>query len=88
MPIETSGKLIDAMRGTPIVLALLVVICATLIFAAYLLGVVASAAGERNKAQLELIESLVKDIRDCRTQRTSARQLLLPDGNGNSARTR
>jgi hypothetical protein len=87
MPIETTGKAIDALKGTPVILALLIVICGTLVFAAYLLGVVASAAGERNKAQLQLIESLVKDIRDCRTTRTSARQLIL-DPHGNSVRAR
>ena len=77
MPIETSGKVIDAMKGTPVMLALLVVISAALIFAAYLLGVVATSVGERNKAQLQLIESLVKDIRDCRSRGSATKSSLL-----------
>jgi hypothetical protein len=74
VPIEATGKIaggvVDSLKGTPIVLALLLVILGTLVFVAYLMGVVASAAGERNKQQLELIQSMVKDIRDCRSGRT------------------
>jgi hypothetical protein len=54
------------MKGTPLLLASMIIIMGSLLFAAYLLGEVAAQAGERNKAQLALIEKLVTDIRDCR----------------------
>jgi Tfp pilus assembly protein PilV len=57
---------IDAMKSTPLAIALLVINIGFLGFAAYVLGEVASNSAERNKGQLELITSLVRDIRDCR----------------------
>ena len=57
---------IEAMKSTPLAIALLVVNVAFLGFAAYVLGEVAGNSAERNKGQLELITSLVKDLRDCR----------------------
>ena len=70
MAIKTTGKVVtsavDAMKSTPILLAAMIIIMGSLVFAAYLLGEVAAQAGERNKAQLALIEKLVTDIRDCR----------------------
>lgn len=69
-PVKTTGKVaastIEAMKATPILLAAMIIIMGSLVFAAYLLGEVAAQAGERNKAQLALIEKLVTDIRDCR----------------------
>jgi hypothetical protein len=69
-PVETSGKVasvaIDAMRSTPLAIALLIVNIGFLGFAAYVLGAVASNSAERNKSQVELISKLVSDIRDCR----------------------
>lgn len=53
----------EAMKAAPLALALLVVNCGFLGFAAYVLGEVAANASERNKSQLELIMSLVKDCR-------------------------
>ena len=70
MPIEATGKVagsvVESMKTTPILLASMIIIMGSLLFAAYLLGQVAAQAGERNKAQLALIEKLVTDIRDCR----------------------
>lgn len=70
MAIETTGKVaagaIDAMKSTPLAIALLVVNIGFLGVATYFLGEVASNASERNKAQMELITKLVTDIRDCR----------------------
>ena len=67
---EEVGKVavstLDAMKSTPLAIALLVVNVGFLGFAAYVLGEVAANASERNKAQLELITNLVRDIRDCR----------------------
>jgi Tfp pilus assembly protein PilV len=72
---EAAGKVatsaIDAMKSTPLAIALLIVNVGFLGFAAYILGEVAANASERNKAQLELISRLVTDIRDCRQPRTS-----------------
>jgi hypothetical protein len=68
--IEASGKIassaIDAMKSTPLAIALLLVNVGFLSFAAYILSEVATNAGERNKSQLELISTLVKQISDCR----------------------
>jgi hypothetical protein len=70
MVLDTTGKIatsaIDAMKSTPLAVALLVVNVGFLGFAAYVLGEVAANASERNKAQVELISKLVTDIRDCR----------------------
>lgn len=57
---------LDAMKNTPLAIALLVVNVGFLGFAAYVLGEVAANASERNKSQLELISTMVKDIRDCK----------------------
>lgn len=70
MPIEEAGKAvggaIEAMKSTPLAIALLLVNVGFLGFASYVLGEVATNASERNKTQMELIQNLVKDIRDCR----------------------
>ena len=62
---KVAASTVDAMRSTPLAIALLVVNIGFLGFAAYVLGEVAANAAERNKSQLELIGSLVKDIREC-----------------------
>ena len=56
---------IDAMKSSPLAIALLVVNIGFLAFAAFVLGEVANNAAERNKNQMELIGSLVKEIKDC-----------------------
>jgi Tfp pilus assembly protein PilV len=70
MPIDATGKVatsaVEAMKSTPLAIALLIVNVGFLGFAAYILGEVASNAKERNTSQLELISKLVTDIRDCR----------------------
>jgi len=75
MPLETAGKVVthavDAMKSSPLAIALLIVNIGFLGFAGYVLGHVAANAGERNKSQLELITTLVKDIRDCRQPRAT-----------------
>ena len=63
---KVAGTAIDAMRSTPLAIALLVVNCGFLGFAGFVLGEVAANAAERNKAQLQLISDMVRDIRDCR----------------------
>jgi hypothetical protein len=69
-PVETVGKVasstVEAMKSTPLAIALLVVNIGFLGFAAYVLGEVATNASERNKTQMELISKLVTDIRDCK----------------------
>ena len=70
MVIDTTGKIatsaIDAMKSTPLAVALLIVNIGFLTFSTYLLGKVSENASERNKSQIELISKLVNDIRDCR----------------------
>jgi hypothetical protein len=63
---KVAGATLDAMKSTPLAIALLVVNVGFLGFAGFVLGEVASNAQERNKSQLELISKLVNDIRDCR----------------------
>jgi hypothetical protein len=63
---KVANTAIDAMKSTPLAIALLVVNVGFLGFAAYVLGEVAANASERNKAQLQLITDMIKDIRDCR----------------------
>jgi hypothetical protein len=67
---EEAGKVaistVDAMKGAPLAIALLLVNVGFLAFAGYVLGEVAANASERNKQQMDLISRLVTDIRDCR----------------------
>jgi hypothetical protein len=74
--IEEGGKLaagaIDAMKSTPLAIALLLVNVGFLGFAGFVLGQVAANSSDRNKAQMELINNLVRDIRDCRQPRASS----------------
>jgi hypothetical protein len=63
---KVANTAIDAMKSTPLAIALLLVNIGFLSFAAYVLGQVAANASERNKTQSDLIASLVRDIRDCR----------------------
>jgi hypothetical protein len=60
---RAANSAIDAMRSTPLAIALLCMNIGFLCFTAYILAQVASNAGERNKAQLELITNLVRDCR-------------------------
>ena len=68
--IEATGKVatvaIDAMRSTPLAIALLLVNIGFLGFAGYVLGQVSTNSAERNKAQIELVGKLLTDLRDCR----------------------
>ena len=63
---KVASSAFDAMRSTPLAIALLVVNIGFLAFAGYVLGKVAQNAAERNQSQTELIGKLVNDIRDCR----------------------
>jgi len=58
---EVVASTVEAMRSVPLAIALLVVNCAFLAFAAYVLGQVSANAAERNKNQMELISTLAKD---------------------------
>jgi hypothetical protein len=63
---KVAGGAIEAMKGTPLGIALLVVNMAFLGFTGYVLGEVAENAKVRNTSQMDLIAKLVTDIRDCR----------------------
>lgn len=67
---EEAGKVgtaaVNAMGGSPLAIALLLVNIGFLVFAGYVLGQVASNAAERNKTQSELIIRLADDLKDCR----------------------
>jgi hypothetical protein len=60
------GSVVDALKGTPLIIALLLVIAGFLGSIVYLMGEAVANSSERNKQQLALIEKLVTDIRDCR----------------------
>lgn len=85
MPIEATGKAavsaIEAMKSTPLAIALLIVNVGFLGFAGYVLGQVSVNASERNKSQMELIGKLVGDIRDCR-QGSNNKSMLFKDAIG------
>ena len=57
---------VGAMQSQPLAIALLIVNCAFLGFAGYVLGEVSENAKARNVTQMDLISKLVGDIRDCR----------------------
>lgn len=65
MVIDATGKVaaeaVSAMRSTPLAIALLLVNVAFLGLTAYVLGQVAANAGERNKSQMDLIATLVRE---------------------------
>lgn len=67
---EEAGKaasgVIEVMKGAPVILALLLVNAAFIGIFTYFLGQVSARVGNRDTAQLALIEKLVGDIRDCR----------------------
>ncbi len=67
---EEGGKVasgvVDAMKGTPMLLVVLLINAAFLGVIVYLMGEAVANSAERNKTQLELISKLVGDIRDCR----------------------
>ncbi len=67
---EEGGKIatgvVDAMKGTPMLLVLLIVNAAFLGVVVYLMGEAVANSAERNRTQLDLIGKLVGDIRDCR----------------------
>jgi hypothetical protein len=58
---NVANSAIGAMRSTPLAIALLVVNVVFLGVATYVLGEVAENSRDRNKVQLELINTLVKD---------------------------
>ena len=67
---EEAGRVantaVSAMGSSPLAIALLIVNIGFLGFCGYILGEVAANAAARNQAQLQLINDLVHDIRDCR----------------------
>ena len=67
---EEAGKaasgVIEVMKGAPVILALLLVNAAFIGIFTYFLGQVSARVGDRDTAQLAMIEKLISDIRDCR----------------------
>ena len=60
------GGIVDTMKGTPMILALLLINVCFLGAVVYLMGEAVANSAARNQQQLGLIEKLVTDIRDCR----------------------
>lgn len=60
------GSIVDTMKGTPMILALLLINVCFLGAVVYLMGEAVANSASRNQQQLGLIEKLVTDIRDCR----------------------
>jgi uncharacterized membrane protein len=69
---EQAGKVattvVDSFKGTPMLLALLLVNAGFLGILVYLMAGAVANSNERNKMQLELIAKLITDIRDCGKQ--------------------
>lgn len=63
---KAAGSVVDAMKGTPMLLVVLLINAAFLGVIVYLMGEAVANSAERNRTQLELISKLVGDIRDCR----------------------
>ncbi len=72
--IEEAGKVgtgaVEALRPSPLAIALLLVNVGFLAFTAYVLGQVATNALERNRLQMELATTLIKELRECRSPRS------------------
>ncbi len=60
---KVASSVIDVMKGTPMLMVVLLINAAFLGSLVYLMGVATTNAGERNKQQLALIEKLAS--RDC-----------------------
>lgn len=79
---EEAGKVasatVEAMKASPLALALLLVNVAFIGFNGYILSAVASNASERNKSQMDLIAKLADDVRDCSRQRQSSASITWP----------
>ena len=60
------GGIVGTMKGTPMILALLLINVCFLGAVVYLMGEAVANSAARNQQQLGLIEKLVTDIRDCR----------------------
>ena len=80
--VEHTGKVastaVEAMKGSPLAIGLLMVNIGFLGFTAYILGEVAENAKVRNQTQLALINDLVHDIRDCRQGPKPQADIKLP----------
>ncbi len=63
---KAAGTVVDAMKGTPMLLVLLLLNAAFLGVLVYLMGEAVASSRGRDKTQMELIGKLVGDIRDCR----------------------
>lgn len=63
---KVAGGVVEAMRGYPAVLLLLLVNLGFLGVLVYLMGEAVASSRGRDKTQMELIGRLVTDIRDCR----------------------
>jgi uncharacterized membrane protein len=63
---KVAGGVIDAMKGTPMLIVLLLLNAGFLGSIVYLMGEAVANSSERNRSQLELISKLVTDIRDCK----------------------
>jgi hypothetical protein len=69
---KVAGGVIEVMKGAPVILALLLVNAAFIGIFTYFLGQVSARVGDRDNAQLALIQKLVTDVRDCRQPRNQS----------------
>ena len=63
---NAKAEMIESVKSAPLAVALLVLNCGFLLFGAWVLGTLAAETAARDRAQVELIEKMVNDIRDCR----------------------
>jgi hypothetical protein len=64
---RVASEALASMKSTPLAIALLIVNLGFLVFAGYLLAEIAANAKDRNKSQLAMIDTLIKDCRASNT---------------------
>jgi predicted Na+-dependent transporter len=60
---KVASTAVESMKSSPLAIALLIVNIGFLVFSTYVLGEVAANSAERNKEQINLISTLVRDCR-------------------------
>lgn len=75
---SVSTVAVEAMKKTPLALALLLVNIAFLGLVAYVLGTVSGETALRNRMQMDLIGKLVQNIVDCRRAEAAPLNHLVP----------
>lgn len=74
---KVASSVVDAMKGAPLILALLLVNVGFIVIIVYVLSAISANIREGDKQHYALTASLLKDLRECYTGKTPARSILL-----------